>query len=114
MKGREETRSENARHVILKYEDKLYHVDRVTVQRSEGKKSYSAVFSAKRLGDSQLMDLGFDISRNLYDVLVEYTKLDDSDLLLVLQVDGGNFKWGLVSEAWLRQQTGSKTGRYIV
>jgi hypothetical protein len=98
----------------LKYENKLYHVDRVTVQRSEEKKNYSAVFSAKRLGDSQLMDLGFEISRRLYDVLVEYTKLDNSDLLLVLHVEGDDFKWGLVSEAWLRQQTASKTGRYIV
>jgi hypothetical protein len=114
MKEKVETRSENARHLILKYEDKLYHVNRVTVQRSEKKKSYSAVFSAKRLSDSQLMDLGFEISRKLYDILVEYTKLDDSDLLLVLQVKGSDFKWGLVSEAWLRQQTKSKMHRYIV
>jgi hypothetical protein len=114
MKERVETRSENARHLILKYEDKLYHVNRVTVQRSEEKKNYSAVFSAKRLSDSQLMDLGFEISRKLYDILVEYTKLDNSDLLLVLHVKGDDFKWGLVSEAWLRRQSRSKVGRYIV
>ena len=114
MKERVETRSDNARHVISKYEDKLYHVNRVTVKRSEEKQNYSAVFSAKRLEDSQSLDLGFEISRGLYDVLMEYTKLDNSDLLLVLHVEGDGFKWGLVSEAWLQQQTRSKVGRYIV
>ena len=114
MKERVETRSENARHLILKYENKLYHVDRVTVQQSEKKENYSAVFSAKKVGESQLLDLCFDISQNLYDVLMEYTKLGDSDLLLVLYVEGEDFKWGFVSESWLRQQTKSKTHRYIV
>lgn len=114
MKGRVETRSENARHVILKYESKVYHVNRVNVHCSEGKKMYSAVFSARRLEDNKVLDLDFEISRNLYDVLVEYTKLEDSDLLLVLHVEGNAFKWGFVSEKWLRQQTGSKIIRYIV
>jgi hypothetical protein len=114
MKGRVETRSENARHVILKYEDKVYHVSRVNVHCSEGKKGYSAVFSAKRLEDNKSLDLDFEISRSLYDVLVEYTKLEDSDLLLVLQVEGDDFKWGLVSDSWLRQQAESKISRYVV
>jgi hypothetical protein len=109
-----ETRSENTRHIILKYEDKVYHVNRVNVQCSEGKKMYSAVFSAKRLKDNKVIDLDFEISRNLYDVLVKYTKLDDSDLLLVLHVEGDAFKWGFVSENWLRQQTESKISRYVV
>ena len=114
MGERVETRSENARHVILKYENDLYHVDKVNVQYSEGKKVYSAVFRAKRVGSGQLVDLGFDISQNLYDVLVEYTKLDDSDLLLVLHVDGKDFKWSFVSESWLRRQVESKVSRYVV
>ena len=109
-----ETRSENARHVILKYDDKVYHVNRVNVQRSEGKKAYSAVFNARRLEDNEVLDLDFEISRKLYDVLVEYTKLDDSDLLLVLHVEGDNFKWGLVSDSWLRQQAKEKISRYVV
>jgi hypothetical protein len=114
MRERVETRSENARHVILKYEDKVYHVNRVNVRCSEGKKVYSAVFSAKRLEDNKVLDLDFEISRNLYDVLVEYAKLDDSDLLLVLHVEGDDFKWGLVSDSWLRQQAESKISRYVV
>ena len=114
MKERVETRSENARHVILKYDEKVYHVNRVNVQCSEGKKVYSAVFNARRLEDNEVLDLDFEISRKLYDVLVEYTKLSDSDLLLVLHVEGGDFKWGLVSDSWLRQQAESKIGRYVV
>jgi hypothetical protein len=114
MKRREETRSENARQVILKYEDKVYHVNRVNVHCSEGKKMYSAVFSAKRLEDNKSLDLDFKISRDLYDVLVKYTKLEDSDLLLVLHVEGNAFKWCFVSESWLRQQTETKVRRYVV
>jgi hypothetical protein len=115
LKERVETRSENARHVILKYENKLYHVDRVTVQHPEGQqKKLSAIFSTKRLSDSQLMDLGLEISQSMYNVLMEYTKLDNSDLLLVLHVEEDDFKWGLVSESWLRQQADSKVNRYVI
>jgi hypothetical protein len=114
MRERVETQSENARHVILKYEDTLYHVDKVNVHYSEGKNVYSAVFHAKRVGDSRSINLDFDISQNLYDVLMEYTKLDNSDLLLVLHVDGKDFKWSFVSESWLRQQVESKVSRYVV
>ena len=112
--GKVETRSDNARHVILKYDDKLYHVDRVNVHYSEVKKRYSAIFRAKRLTDNQLFDLDFDISQKLYNVLMDYTKLDDSDLLLVLHAQGKDFKWSFVSESWVRQQTETKTKRYIV
>ena len=114
MKDRVETRSDNARHVILKYENTLYHVDRVTVKPKKGQEMYNAVFSTKRLKDSQTMDLGLEIPRNMYDILMEYTKLGDSDLLLVLNVEGDDFKWGLVSESWLRQQTSSKVNRYVI
>jgi hypothetical protein len=114
MKEKVETQSDNARNVILKYENKLYHIDKVTVQPTKGKKSYNATFSAKRLADNQTMDLGFEISRSMYDVLTEYTKLGNSDLLLVLHVEGDDFKWGLVSESWLRQQTNSKVNRYVI
>lgn len=114
MKEKLETLSENARNVILKYENKLYHIDRVTVQHSKGQKKISAVFSAKRLSDSQFMDLGLEISQSMYDVLMEYTDMGNSDLLLVLHVDGDDCKWGLVSESWLRQQTDSKVSRYVI
>jgi hypothetical protein len=109
-----ETRSENARQVILKYENKVYHVNRVNVRCSEENKMYSAVFNARRLDDNKVLDLDFEISQKLYDVLVEYTKLGNSDLLLVLHVEGDNFKWGLVSDSWLRQQTESKFRRYVI
>ena len=108
------TRSENARHVILKYGDILYHVDQVDVQYSERKKMYEAVFRAKTLGNSQSFDLDFEISPNIYQVLVDYAKLDNSDLLLVLHFDGKIVKWRLVSEKWLQQQIESKISKYVV
>ncbi|PVX23428.1 MAG: hypothetical protein CW716_12185 [Candidatus Bathyarchaeum sp.] len=114
MKKRAETRSENARHVILKYENKLYHIDKVTVKQTKEQKKYNATFSAKRLGDTQQTNLGFQIPQSMYNILTEYTKLDNPDLLLVLHVDGDDFKWGLVSESWLRQQTDSKINRYVI
>ena len=114
MKERVETRSENARHVILKYENKLYHINKVTVEPSKGQKTYNATFSAKRLKDNQPTNLGLEIPKNMYDILMEYTKLGNSDILLVLHVEDDDFKWGLVSESWLRQQTSSKVNRYVI
>ena len=71
-------------------------------------------FRAKRVDGGQLVDLDFDISQKVYEVLVEYTKLDDSDLLLVLQIENNDVKWSFVSDSWVRQQSESKTHRYIV
>jgi hypothetical protein len=110
-----ETRSEKARHVILKYENMLYHVDTVNVDFSEAKQMYNAVFRAKRLNDNRSFDLGFDITQKLYDVLVEYTKLGNSDLLLVLEAEDEEFKWSFLSENWLHQQEiNSKVSRYVI
>ncbi len=114
MVDRVETRSDNARHVILKHGNCLYHVDKVNVEFSESSQMYNAVFRAKRVDGGQLVDLDFDISQKVYEVLVEYTKLDDSDLLLVLQIENNDVKWSFVSESWVRQQSESKTHRYIV
>lgn len=114
MVERVETRSDNARHVILKHGNYLYHVDKVNVEFSESTQMYNAIFQAKRVDGGQLVDLDFEISQKLYEVLVEYTKLDDSDLLLVLQIDSNDVKWSFVSESWIKQQSESKTHRYIV
>ena len=116
MGEKAETRSDNARHVILKYENKLYHVNEVNVNFSETKQMYNAVFRAKRLNDNQSLDLGFDITQKLYEVLVEYTRLGNSDLLLVLEAEEDEeFKWSFLSENWLRQQQiDSKVSRYVI
>lgn len=114
MVERVETRSDNARHVILKYENSLYHVNQVNVEFSESTQMYNAVFRAKRVDGGQMVDLDFDISQKLYEVLTEYTRIGDSDLLLVLQIENNEFKWSFVSDSWLRQQSESKTHRYIV
>jgi len=114
MVERVETQSDNARHVILKHGNHLYHVDKVNVEFSESTQMYNAVFQAKQVDGGQRVDLDFDISQKLYEVLVEYTKLDDSDLLLVLQFEDNDVKWSFVSESWVKQQTENKTHRYIV
>ena len=114
MEKRTVTRSENACHVILKYENNLYHVDSVNVQYSEGKNMYEAVFRVKQLHDRQLLDLDFEISPDIYQVLVDYTKLDNSDLWLVLHFESNVVKWRLVSEKWLRQQIKDRVNRYVV
>jgi hypothetical protein len=46
---------------------------------------------------------------------MEYAKLDKLDLIMVLQIEGANSKWCLMSEDWLKNQVptaGSKS--YIV
>ena len=115
MDGAVETRSENARHVILSYRDKLYYVSTVKVHLNEGKETHRAVFHAKDTAGGQLEDLDLDIPQKLYEILVEYTETDDSDLILILHVDGEEFKWGLVSERWLRRYMNSHIATsYIV
>jgi len=99
---RTETRSGNARHVILKCEEKLYYVSMISVCFSEGEATHKATFHAREIVGNQFCDLDFEIPQKLYDILMEYTKLDNSDLMLVLSVENKEFKWSLMSENWLR------------
>jgi len=115
MEGVVETRSENARHVILSYKDKLYYVSTVKVTYCEGEEVHKAVFHAKDTAGGHVEELDLDIPQRLYEILLEYAKIDESDLILVLHVERKEFKWGLVSESWLRRYTNKKvTSDYVV
>lgn len=111
-----EVKAENARNVILSYNEKIYYVDGVNVQIQEGADKVKAVFHAKRAGDNSLHDLNIEISKAMYDILMEYAKLDKLDLVMVLQIEGANSKWCLMSEDWLGNQLHSNLGNsaYIV
>lgn len=97
-----ETHSESARHAILSYKDRVYYVSTVRVQFCEGKEMHRAIFHAKDAAGGQLEDLDLDIPQKLYELLVEYTKIGNSDLILVLHVENKESEWGLVRESWLR------------
>ena len=48
---------------------------------------------------------------------MEYAKLDKLDLIMILQIEGTNSKWCLISEAWLKNNLAyGKTGSsaYVV
>jgi hypothetical protein len=110
-----EVKSENARNVILSYNDTVYYVYSVKVQIQEGGGMHKAIFHAKRVSDDALQDLDIEISQGTYDILVEYTKLDKLDLIMVLQIQGSSSKWCLMSEDWLEKQISSSgTARYVV
>lgn len=101
--------------MILSYRDRLYYVSTVKVSYCEGKETHRAVFHAKGTAGGQSENLDLDIPQKLYEILVEYTKMGDSDLILVLHVEGNEFKWGLMSERWLRSYTkGKNASDYIV
>lgn len=95
-------KSDKARNVILSYEDTVYFVSRVNVQFHEGDKTHKATFHAKRVVDNHMQNLDLEISQSLYDFLVEYTKMDNFDLVLILHIENGGSKWCLMSENWLR------------
>lgn len=99
-----EVKSENARNVILSYDDKIYYVNSVNVQIQEGADKLKAIFHAKRASDNTPQDLDIEISQGIYDILMEYAKLDKLDLIMVLQIEGANSKWCLMSEDWLKNQ----------
>lgn len=111
-----EVKAENARNVILSYNEKIYYVNGVNVQIQEGTDKIKAIFHAKRAGDNFLQDLDIEISKAMYDMLVEYAKLDKLDLIMVLQIEGANSKWCLMSEDWLQNQLHGNSGSaaYIV
>ncbi len=94
----------NARNVILSYNDKIYYVNGVNVQIQEGADKIRDVFHAKRAADNGSQDLDIEINQSTYDVLLEYAKLDKLDLIMVLQIEGTDSKWCLMSEDWLRNQ----------
>ena len=110
-----EVKSDNARNVILSYNDTIYFVNSVNVRVQEGVENLKAIFHAKRASDNTQEDLDIEINQGTYDILMEYAKLDKLDLIMVLQIEGSTSKWCLMSEDWLRNQlqtTGSKG--YIV
>jgi hypothetical protein len=107
--------SQNARNVILRHQDKLYYVNRVRVNLCEGQPTHKAVFHARRATDNRLENLDLEITRKLYDVLVEYARLDNSGHILILQIDGRNSKWCLISENWFNQRASCNNHhKYII
>lgn len=106
MEEHSEVKSENARNVILSYGDTVYFVNKVNVQFREGVDMLKAVFHARRPKDEQFQDLEVEISQAAYNMLTEYAKLDNFDLILVLRIEGNESKWCLMSEDWLKTQIG--------
>ncbi len=110
-----EVKSDHARNVILSYNEKIYYVNSVNVKVQEGDSKMRAVFHAKRASENVVEDLNIEINKSTYDVLMEYARLDQLDLIMVLQIDGAEAKWCLLSEDWLKHQTSAKGGNgYIV
>jgi hypothetical protein len=101
-----QVKSENARNVILSYQDNVYYVNKVNVQFREGADTLKAVFHARKEKDKHFQDLEFKISPAAYNMLIEYAKLDNFDLILVLCIEGNESKWCLMSEEWLKKRVG--------
>lgn len=104
MAEHSEVKSENARNVILSYGENVYFVNKVNVQVSDGANKLQAIFHARRLPTNEDEDLNIEIDQRVYDVLIEYAKMDKLDLILVLQIQGAEAKWCLMSENWLKNQ----------
>jgi len=110
-----EVKSEKARNVILSYNEKIYYVKGVNVRITEGTGEIKAVFHAKPATENAYQDLDVGITMNIYEALVEYAKLDQDDMVMVLQIDGSNSKWCLMSDDWLENQISNKKSQcYIV
>ncbi len=105
-----EVKSDNARNVILSYNEKIYYVNSVNVKVEEGVDKLKAIFHAKRASDDTQEDLDIEINHGTYDILMEYAKLDKLDLIMVLQISGGAVKYALMSEDWLKNQAFNTPG----
>lgn len=111
-----EVKSDNARNVILSYNEKIYYVNGVNAQIQDGADKIKAVFHAKRAVDNTPHDLDIEISKATYDILIEYAKLDKVDLIMILQIEGANSRWCLISEDWLKNTPSVRIGSsaYVV
>ncbi len=110
-----EVKSDNARNVILSYNEKIYYVNSVNVKMQEGVDRLRAIFHAKRATDNAAEDLDIEITHNTYNMLMEYARLDKIDLIMVLQIVGSDARWCLMSEEWLqRQYDAVGKSRYVV
>jgi hypothetical protein len=78
----------------------------VNVQFQEDADLLKAVFHARKAKDTRFQDLEVKISQAAYNMLIEYAKLDNFDLILVLRIDGNESKWCLMSEEWLKKRVG--------
>jgi len=99
-----EVKSDNARNVILSYNDNIYYVNGVNVKIQEGDDKLKATFHAKRVSDNTIEDLDIEIDKGTYEILMEYAKLVKLDLIMVLQIESSNSKWCLMSEDWVKNQ----------
>ncbi|HVP16488.1 MAG TPA: hypothetical protein VMT42_03895 [candidate division Zixibacteria bacterium] len=110
-----ETRAGNAHRVILSNNGNFFYVSSVRVHLCKGSTKHQATFCAREANDGQSKELTMKIPQNLYDVLLEYVRLNNPDLLLVLQVEGDEFKWGFTSETRLKQYSCKDNyGKYVV
>ncbi len=109
-----EVKSENARNVILSYRDNVYYVNKVNVQFREDTNLLKAVFHARAAKAEQFQDLEVEITQAAYNMLIEYAKLDNFDLILVLRIEGNESKWCLMSEEWLKQQVGENGKAFYI
>jgi hypothetical protein len=98
-----EARSANANRVVMSYNGKLFYVSTVRVHLCKGDKKHKATFCAREATDGPSKELAMEIPQNLYEVLLRYVGLNNPDLILVLQAQGDEFKWGFTSETWLKQ-----------
>jgi hypothetical protein len=67
---------------------------------------YGAIFHAREACGSAAEDIMMDIPQKLYETLWKCASLNNPDLILVLHVEGTDFKWGFTSESWLKQHSG--------
>ena len=75
----------------------------VRVNFCKGSEKHKAIFHAREAKGSPAKDLAMEIPHNLYEALLKYVNLNNPDLILVLQIEGTEFKWGFTSESWLKQ-----------
>lgn len=110
-----ETRSENARQVILSYNGKIFYVSMVRVNFCKGSEKHRAIFHVREAKGSPSEDLTMEIPQNLYETLLKYVNMNNADLIFVLQVEGTDFKWAFTSESWLKQHSHKDNFReYVV
>lgn len=85
----------------------------MNVKVQEGVEKLKAIFHTKSVQDNTPQELNIEISQGIYDILVEYAKLDKLDPILVLHIEDGSSKWCLMSDDWLKNPTSNNNGSTV-
>ena len=105
---------ENVRDIIFSLEGTVYFVSKMLVENEENG-LLTVVLTAKRLETERMEELRVSVPPGVVEVVGDYVRRNEYDLLLVIVVQNKAVHWAFVSDSWLKRQLNAGAMRgYVV